>query len=162
MVYKNTIKDYVLSATVFGVPMGLLFGVMYFSIILGVICGIACVLFFGLFVFFFSKAMERKFGRLREKISAERHITCDGAATLNGNGGWMYFTEYGLEFYPHKINLNTNSVALPTASIKATAVEKNRLTVVTDIYGTFIFIVVKPKEWQKHIDAAIPNAAFEP
>ena len=118
MTYKNGIKEYMLTGVIFGVPMGILFGLMHLSLLLGVITGFLCGFLFALLIFLFVKYQEKKFDKKRAEIAKERKIFCDGAATINGNGGWLFFTEKGLEFYPHKINTSTKEIVIPINTIK--------------------------------------------
>ena len=110
MTYKNGIKEYALTGVMFGVPMGILFGLMHLSLLLGVITGFLCGFLFAFLIFLFVKYQEKKFDKKRTEIAKERKIICDGGATINGNGGWMFFTENGIEFYPHKINISTKEI----------------------------------------------------
>ena len=96
MTYKNGIKEYALTGVMFGVPMGILFGLRQLSLLLGVITGFLCGFLFAFLIFLFVKYQEKKFDKKRTEIAKERKIICDGGATINGNGGWMFFTENGI------------------------------------------------------------------
>ena len=108
MTYKNGIREYLLLAVCYGVPMGIIFGLWQKSVLVGIISGAMCGILYGVIMFLFVKSQEKKFDKMREQIASERKIICDGGATLHGNGGWLFLTEEGLEFYPHKINFSTN------------------------------------------------------
>jgi len=43
----------------------------------------------------------------------------------------MFFTEYGLEFYPHKINISQKNLMIPINSIKSVKTNKNQIIVET-------------------------------
>ncbi len=151
MTYKNGIKEYTMITLLFGGPMGFLFGLMYQSALLGVISGIFCGCLFTLLMFLFIKMQEKKYDKRRIEIAKERKIICDGAATVQGNGGWMFFTEYGLEFYPHNINLSKENLMIPINVIKSVKTNKNQLIVDTAENLTFAIIVSHNKEWLEQI-----------
>ncbi|MGM9637481.1 MAG: hypothetical protein ACI3YK_05805 [Eubacteriales bacterium] len=127
MVYKNGLKEYSLTTILFGVPMGILFGLSKLSFIVGVISGVFSGLLFTFLMFVFIKIQEKKFDKKRIEIAKERRIICDGGATINGNGGWMFLTEIGIEFYPHKINVSTEEIKIPTSMIEAVKTQKIKL-----------------------------------
>ena len=158
MVYKNGLKEYSLSTVLFGVPMGILFGLSQSSFINGIISGIFSGLLFTLLIFLFVKIQEKKFDKKRIEIAKERRIICDGGATINGNGGWMFLTENGIEFYPHKINISTEEIKIPANMIEAVKTNKNQIIVVSN--GKNIAIVVSHnKEWKKQIEAMIVDCS---
>ena len=154
MIYRNGIKEYGLMGVLFGIPMGAMFGLKYLSLLTGIISGVLCGFLFAFLMFLFVKYQEKKFDKKREQIAKERKIICDGGATVNGNGGWMFFTEQGLEFYPHKINLSTKEIMIPMQSIASVKTYRNQILVSTN--GQVVAIVVSHnKEWKKQIDDAI-------
>ena len=154
MVYKNGLKEYSLTTVLFGVPMGILFGLLQLSFIGGVVSGVLSGLLFTLLMFVFIKIQEKKFDKKRTEIAKERKIICDGGATINGNGGWMFFTENGIEFYPHKINISTKEIVIPTNTIESVKTNKNQILVSAN--GKTIAIVVSHnKEWKKQIEDAL-------
>ena len=100
------------------------------------------------------KYQENKFDKKRTEIARERKIICDGGATINGNGGWMFFTENGIEFYPHKINISTKEIVIPMNTIESVKTNKNQILVHAN--GKTIAIVVSHnKEWKKQIEGAL-------
>ena len=155
MTYKNGIKEYALTGVMFGVPMGILFGLMQLSLLLGVITGFLCGFLFAFLIFLFVKYQEKKFDKKRTEIAKERKIICDGGATINGNGGWMFFTEDGIEFYPHKINISTKEIIIPTSMIEAVNTHKNQIVVRTSNNSIVAIVVSHNKEWKKQIEATI-------
>ena len=157
MIYKNGIKEYSLTTVLFGVPMGILFGLSKLSFIVGVISGVLSGLLFTLLMFLFIKIQEKKFDKKRIEIAKERKIICDGGATINGNGGWMFLTENGIEFYPHKINISTEEIKIPTNIIEAVKTHKNQIVVSTANKSTVAIVVSHNKEWKKQIEATIGN-----
>ena len=154
MIYRNGIKEYGLMGVLFGIPMGAMFGLKYLSLLIGIISGVLCGFLFAFLMFLFVKYQEKKFDKKREQIAKERKIICDGGATLNGNGGWMFFTEQGLEFYPHKINLSTKEIMIPMQSIASVKTYRNQILVSANNQVVGI-VVSHNKEWKKQIDDAI-------
>ena len=155
MIYKNGIKEYTMITLLFGVPMGLFFGFIHQSMLHGVISGVSCGCLFTLFIFVFVKIQERKYAKKRLEIAKERNIICDGVATIEGNGGWLFFTEYGLEFYPHQINLSQKNIIIPIKELKSVETKKNQLIVNTSENLTFTIIVSHNKNWLKQIQPYI-------
>ena len=140
-----------MTTLLFGGPMGLLFGLLHQSISLGVISGVFFGCIFTLLIFSFVRIQENKYGKKRFDIAKERKIVCDGAATIQGNGGWMFFTEYGLEFYPHKINISQKELKIPINAIKSVKTNKNQLVVDTIENLTIAIVVSHNKEWVEQI-----------
>lgn len=155
MVYRNGIKEYTLTTVLYGIPMGLLFGLMGKSFSVGIITGVLSGLLFTLFIFLFVKFQEAKFNKKREEIKQERKVICDGAATLKGNGGWLFLTESGLEFYPHKINFSTEEFKIPMNQIESVNTHKNQIVITAMDKSTTAIIVSHNKEWKKQIDQAL-------
>ncbi len=157
MTYKNGIKEYTLTAVLFGVPMGILLGISNLSLLIGVITGILGGLLFTLLMFLFVKFQEKKFAQKRIEIAKQRKIICDGGATIQGNGGWMFLTEWGIEFYPHKINFSRKEITIPTSMIKTAKAHKNKIIIDTVNNQTIAIIVSHKKEWEKQINAALAS-----
>lgn len=155
MTYKNGIKEFTMTTLLFGGPMGLLFALIHQSILLGVISGVFCGCIFTLLMFLFGKIQENQYEKRRFEIAKERKIICDGAANVQGNGGWMFFTEYGLEFYPHKINISQKELMIPINAIKSVRTNKNQLIVDTIENLTIAIVVSHNKEWVEHIKQSI-------
>ena len=151
MIYKNGIKEYTITTLLFGCPMGFLFGIMHQSALLGVISGVFSGCLFTLFIFLFIKIQEKKYDKKRFEIAKERKVVCDGAATFQGNGGWMFFTEYGLEFYPHKYNTSKMELKIPINAIRSVKTNKNQLVVDTMDNYTFAIVVSHNHEWVEQI-----------
>ncbi len=157
MIYKNGIKEYTLTGVLFGIPMGIAFGFMHLDLLLGIISGILCGFLFALLIFIFVKYQEKKFDKKRIEIAKVRKIICDGPATINGNGGWLFFTENGLEFYPHKINFSTKELLMPINTIKKVNTYRNQITINAG-ENPVIILVSHNKEWKKQIDALLVDS----
>ena len=162
MTYKNGIREYLLLAVCYGVPMGIIFGLWQKSILVGIISGAMCGILYGVIMFLFVKSQEKKFDKMREQIASERKIICDGGATLHGNGGWLFLTEFGLEFYPHKVNFSRQEMRISLKSINAASVlGKSILISVKESTNAITIIVTHNKEWQKQITDAVAKLKNE-
>jgi hypothetical protein len=162
MTYKNGIREYLLLAVCYGVPMGIIFGLWQKSVLVGIISGAMCGILYGVIMFLFVKSQEKKFDKMREQIASERKIICDGCATLHGNGGWLFLTEYGLEFYPHKVNFSRQEMRISLKSINAASVlGKSILISVKEYTNAITIIVTHNKEWQKQITDAVAKLKNE-
>ena len=147
MIFKNGFKDYALIGGIFGLSMGIYFAITYESIITGIITGALCGVLFGFCMMLFVRSQEKKFDIKRKEISRERRIFCDGGATLNGNGGWLFFTTQGLEFYPHKLNFSSKEVFIPFQAIKIKSSSLNNIVIENGDGNAYIFRVSHRKEW---------------
>jgi len=154
MTFKNGTKEYLLTGVLFGIPMCLLLSLYTLNIIIGIVLGILSGLLFTFLIFLFSKFMENKFAKIRLEISKDRKVICDGAATMHGNGGWLFLTEFGLEFYPHKINMSTKEIKIPLNMIRTVNTHKNQIILKTTNTELAI-LTAKNKEWEKQIKAAL-------
>lgn len=157
MIYKNGVKEYTLTTVLFGIPMGIIFGIMKWDVLYGLVSGVLCGLLFTLLMYLFVKSQEKKYDKMRLKIAQERKIICDGAATIRGNGGWLFFTERGLEFYPHKFNVSRDSMMIPINEIKSVITYKNQIIVDTINDSKFGIVLSHNKEWVKQIQNYIKN-----
>ncbi len=156
MIYKNGLKEYSLIMLIFGGCMGLMYGILYFSLVLGLTVGIVAGLLFAGIMLVVSKLLERKFDKMRVEIAKNRRIICDGAATIKGNGGWMFLTEKGLEFYPHKVNVSHEQMIIELDFIRSVKTYKNNIVVDTNESGNEVKILVsKNREWVKQINACL-------
>ena len=155
MIYKNGIQEYTLIGVIFGGLMGIFLGLSHQSLWYGILGGLASGVLFALLMLLFIKAMEKKFDAKREEIAKERHIHCDGAATVAGNGGWMFLTENELEFYPHKINCSRRELHLPLSSLRSVSVRGNTLQIAISDGTTCSVVVSQSKDWERQLNAVI-------
>ncbi len=159
MIYRNGIKEYSLSFLIFGGCMGIFFGIVSRSIPIGLLCGLFSGLLFALLMWAITKLLEIKFNKKRKEIAKKREIICDGGATIQGSGGWMYLSKQGLEFYPHKINISTEPILIPITNILGADVQKNKLVIATSGNRNIIAVVAHAKEWKMHIDECVASYA---
>ena len=152
MTFKNGIKEALLTFLLFGGLMGIYFGLDYESIAFGIIGGVASGGLFTLLTFIFTWIMEAKFAKLRKQIEKERRVICDGGATYSGIGGWLYFTEWGFDFYPHKINTSTKEILIDRKDVYKVSIKQNKLVLETNDGILIDFIVSKNKKWLELIN----------
>ncbi len=156
MIYRNTYKNYLLSALIFGIPMGVIFGLLRQSLWVGLLFACLCGGLFALLLGLFSKILSKKFDKHRQKLSEQRPIFCDGPANFGSIGGWLFFTSYGLEFYPHKVNFSQNVTALPLSGFASVTLHRKLLRI--QIENTaYDFAVAHSKEWLAQIQSRLPN-----
>ena len=155
MTYKNGIKEYTLTTILFGTAMGLIFGLYLKSLFGGIITGIVNGVLFTFVIFLFVKHQEKRFANKRTEIAKERKIICDGVATIQGNGGWLFLTENRLEFYPHQINFSTKEIQIPINTIESVKTNFNQIVISTAQPSTVAILVSHNKEWKKQIDAML-------
>lgn len=160
MRYRNGIKEYLLMALIYGIPMGLLF-VLKSNILTGTIMGVLSGMLFAFIIFLFIKFQEKKFDKKRVEIAKERRIICDGAATIQGTGGWLFLTELGIEFYPHKINVSREELKIPINMIRSVTTNKNQIIIYTTPNFMYTINVSHNKEWKKQIDGVLAGSIKE-
>ncbi len=156
MTYKSGIKEYATVAVIYGSLMGVFLGLANQSIAVGLLATVFCGVLFSFLIFLFSKPMEKKFSqKMRAEIEKEQRIICDGAATIQGNGGWLFLLEDAILFCPHKINFSTKKMKIPLSVIESVKAQKNQIVITTFKQTKITVIVCQNKEWQKQIEAAI-------
>ncbi len=155
MTFRNGTKEYLSMLFIYGSIMGLLYGLMDQSLVKGIVLGLINGSLFTGATYVSCRYQEKKFDDKREEIVRQRNIICDGRATWQGNGGWLFFTDFGLEFYPHKINVSRNKLTIPANTIKSVIAKKNQIVVDTADNSTFVIVVSHNKEWKKQIEARL-------
>jgi hypothetical protein len=154
MVYRNGWREFFNASVSFGLPMSLFFIIRY-GVALGLAGGVLSGLLFGAVMTIIVRVTEKKFAKMRAEIAADRRVICDGGATWQGLGGWMFLTEAGLEFYPHKFNHGKQNFAIPTEEMVSVRVKRNIVTVALTNGSEVSAVVSHAKEWEKQIKAVI-------
>ena len=67
----------------------------------------------------------------------------------------MFFTEQGIEFYPHKINISQEMLIIPLNMIESVKTNKNQIIINTTENLTFAIVVSHNKEWKQQIESAL-------
>ena len=155
MIYKNSIMKYVFSGALGGVAYGVLMGLILQNEELIVPLGAMFAVLFIAGLTGFSKHLEKKMEGKRQEIAAQRRIICEGPANhkdgSNSVGGWLFLTEFGLEFYPHNMNFSGRNLAIPVGDIVRIEIKGNKLVIYTRLNYTFTFVVNKADSWQQSI-----------
>ncbi len=157
MIYKNGFKEYFFMGTIFGLCMGAFF---FFTRIVNLagffVVAVSSGTLFAFIMYLFAKRVEIKSKYLHNEIAKVRRIICEGVATIKGVGGWLFVTEDAIEFYPHKINLGGESIAVLIDDIVAVNNGFNNIEIATK-ESTYKFIVNKPTGWKNLIIHTIGN-----
>ena len=154
MVYKNGIKEYTIIGCSGALLYGGLMGLFWRDLIRGIIVGIIFGVLYSLCMALFSKHIEKKAKNLRMGISKVRTIICEGPANhkkgINAVGGWMFFSEAGIEFYPHQLNFGGHNLLIPIHDIVNVETKSKQLIIYAKA-GKLIFIVNKANLWKQSI-----------
>jgi len=155
MVYKSSVKDYAIMCCFSGLFYGFSMGLYWQDMFMGIIAGVLFGVLFTLCMSLFSKHIEKKIKPLREQISKDRKIICEGSANhkkgTNAIGGWMFVIEDTIEFYPHKVNIGGQNVSISIHDIINIETKSNQLIINTKLGKTFVFVVSKANLWKQSI-----------
>ena len=155
MVYKNGIKVYVITGCCAGLFYGFFMGLFLNNMKSGAMSGLLFGVFFTLCTALSGKHFEKKFRRHRAEISKVRKIICEGPANhkkgANAIGGWLFFSEDTMEFYPHKMNIGGQNISILTDEIVSVETRAQQLKIHTKTGENFTFIVNKAKLWKQSI-----------
>ena len=154
MVYKNGIKEYAIMGCCGALLYGGLMGLFWRNLTRGIIVGIIFGVLYSLCMALFSKHLEKKSKNLRTEISKVRTIICEGPANhkkgTNAIGGWMFLSDAGIEFYPHRLNFGGQNLLVPIHDIVNVETKSKQLLIYTKA-EMFIFIVNKANLWKQSI-----------
>lgn len=157
MVYKNGIREYVWMCVVGGAAYGFLMGLFFQDMVAGLVAGVLFGVLFTAAMALFGRGQEKKANEMRWQISLNRRIICDGPANhkdgANAIGGWLFLTEFGLEFFPHKMNVGGQNLAIPAADILRVDTKRNQIIVYTRLGAVITFVVNQAPAWQQHVFA---------
>ena len=95
-----------------GLPFGVLFGVLFALVMLGTV-----------------KKLERQWAPKRAEVAARTTVIAEGAANLNGSGGWLFVTTDGIEYYTHRVNFNQYNMQIAKSDIQLVFAEGQKLVV---------------------------------
>ena len=121
-----------------GVCFGIIMGIMYvlqmgaLGILLGIGSGLMWGGLFGLVMQLLVSGLHKKFAAKRAEISAFRRIIIEGGANLNGNGGWLFVTSDGVEYYTHKMNFSNQTLKFSNYEIQSISKEGGKLVIVAN------------------------------
>jgi len=162
--FDMSMLDYLKIVVLAGVPFGLIWYFFDPQITLedAFYTGLGFGAMFAIAMWGVNRFLAGKFSEQRAAISRERQLICDGSATNHGNGGWMFFTENGLEFYPHKMNLSRKKIIIPIRLIESTEVVSNKLVIKLAGDLSYEFIVRQSNGWKRCIDGYMAGATASP
>lgn len=117
------------------------------GVVFGAVCAFAMSLGF--------KFIEKKTVNLRNEISKERKIICEGPVTNKtdkrvGVGGWLFLSDAAVEFYPTNAGGKVESSAILLDDIVKTET-KNNLLIIKSSSKKFTFKVYNSRLWEKMI-----------
>ncbi len=132
---------------------GLFFGIFMCIAIgtVGLLCGLLFAVLFGLGMQIATNCLanSKKWAIKRAEISGTKTIIVEGAATLDGNGGWLFITDKGAEFYAHKLNFDTRNLIFTNDQISSICKEGSKLVIVAN-NTKYKFVVNYPETWLQH------------
>ena len=133
---------------------GLVFGVVMMLAIgpLGILSGILFGVLFGLAMQIMTGSLEKKWATKRAEVSATKTIIVEGGANLDGNGGWLFVTAEGVEYYTHKMNFDHRTLIFSNAEVQSIHKEGTKLAVVANNIK-YVFVVNYVDRWLQKIQA---------
>lgn len=157
VVRSDTKKMWIMSmlgGLFFGIIMGV-FQTMIIGevgIVIGLLGGAFFSVFFGGTMHLVLILLEKKFAELKSQIARDKKIIVDGAANLNGDGGWLFITDMGVEYHTHKVNFSNIHCDFPHDVIQSITKEGKKLIVVAN-NTKYKFVVNNVDMWLTAIQA---------
>lgn len=154
---KDVIKIGCFSGVLFGFAFILLFAIMGQPLIPAIIRGCLSGIIYGVLwafgVSLWSKFIEKKTINLRNEISKDRKVICEGATinkTVKNVNGWLVLSEAAVEFYPVSTGGGMEATAILLDDIIGTSTKKN-LLIIKSNSKVFIFQVYNACLWEEMI-----------
>lgn len=119
------------------------------GVVFGVFCGATSIITLVQIV----KLCEKRTEKLRQEISKDRKIICEGPATDKTDksaGGWMFLSEAAVEFYPYNTDGKCESMAILLDDITGMKSKGNRLIINTKS-REYSFTVYNAHLWEEMI-----------
>ena len=135
-----------LGGLVFGAMMMIGFGPI------GILSGLLFGVLFGFAMQIVTGTMEKKWAPKRAEISAKTTILVEGGANLDGNGGWLFVTEEGVEYYTHKMNFDHRTLNFSRDDIQSIHKEGSKLAVIANNVK-YVFVVNYVDRWINIVQA---------
>lgn len=98
-----------------------------------------------------TSAISKKFDDKRVQISKRNRIVVEGAATMNGAGGWLFITDAGVEFYTHKLNWDHKSLTFSHNDVQSIT-KQGKLLVTVANQTQYKFVVHNVDMWLSAIN----------
>lgn len=104
------------------------------------------LLFFALMALLCCLLEKTTIKNIRKKIVLQEKIYFEGAASLKGNGGWLFVTQNGVEHRAHKMNVNSKPTSISHDEIVSIQRKGKQLVFHTD-RAVYAFTVTNVKRW---------------
>lgn len=104
------------------------------------------LLFYALMAIFVSTTEKKTLSNIRQKVSIDCKVYFEGAANREGNGGWLFVTEKGVEHHPHQMNFNSNPTIITHDDIVSIRKTGKKLSVFTS-KNEYEFVVSDVNKW---------------
>ncbi len=151
MIIKNGGKEYLLMGLGFGLGMGIYFFFSTEMILIALISGVVSGVMFGGLMALASKNPEKRFKQIREEVSSQNKIICEGVVTFSFSNGWLFLLEDSLLLYSKKSKQGMQKTLIKLDSITNFANEGKAIVIHAN--GTaHRLTVAKPHEWSKLIE----------
>ena len=145
----------------FGVAMAAVLGAVQgpTGVVTGMVAGGVFGAALAAFVAFQEKNLEAKFGDIFEGRPLLHRGLANHRAGNEMRGGFLLLTDEELVFIPHRMNLQTRTLAIPLASIiaantgKTLGIVPNRLSVTLKTGTKEMFVVWGNQAWQERLMA---------
>ena len=154
---KSIIKTGCVGGALYALGFILLYAIMGLPLISAIIGGCLSGIIFGVIVVFCvsfgSKFIEKKTTNLRNEISRDRKIICEGSTTnktVKNVNGWLVLSEAAIEFYPVSSRGKTEGTAILLDDIIDTSTKKD-LLIIKSNSKEFIFKVYNACLWEEMI-----------
>ena len=132
-----------------GLGFGFVMGMIAIPI-LGLLSGLLFGALFALAMQIATSILEKKWASKRAEISAATTIVVEGAANLDGNGGWLFITQKGMEYYTHKLNFDRRTLIFSSADIQSIRKEGKKLVIIAG-NTKYVFVVNYVDRWLQRI-----------
>lgn len=149
------VKQALISAVAFGLPMGLMWTLMFRNLS-GMAAGLVAGVLFGLVMAGFAAILGAKFARQNPCVGEERLLK-QGPANLfrgwEGVGGWLYLTDERLIFRPHRFNIQKRedtryNIKKDELSIPLTEIAGSGAYAVAGVLPTGLRVAASRGEWK--------------
>ena len=105
---------------------------------------------FGGLMAIFSEIVASKMKNKRFEIASRKRIVCEGPATINAVGGWLFACSDTMEFYPHGVNTVSKIMVLPRNEIINIETNGSKLILAT-ASARYVFTVNKSEMWKNDL-----------
>lgn len=129
---KMKTASYILAGIMEGAVIGILTYLNSANLKLSILLAVVTGGLFGILLYYFAKNMYDQAQSLCEKIQEKRKVFYYAGANYLGTGGFLFVTEYAVEFYAHKINPQQQNFAIGIDDIIAIEIQGRKLCITTE------------------------------